>query len=307
MSDEKLNAPDGWREVIEEMAADIEGYVRASYTGHPSQQRKLDRDMEVVRRARAMLAAAQPTAEQSSEVAQAPVCDGQACVHCEPEYGCKRPAAPAQTLTQGCAGFQGQPVNTCGVCHGAGCDGDRAGQEQPAPALDDHAAFEDAMVAAGYRVPERGDAFATQYLFQRDQDRFDGFQMARAALQVKANAAPLTPAPAELSDDQIDALLLEQPSESEMFAWGSMVVTIETCRAAVRAALSHRQDDTELLRGGLKKSVLDVVHKWSDTRPEVDDEETWEEWFSTAFDLMANDIGNVFEGQAAARLGEQQP
>lgn len=74
---------------------------------------------------------------------------------------------------------------------------------------------------------------------------------------------------------------------------------------ASRAAMPQMRDDTELLQNGLKQSVLNVVHKWADTCPEVDDDESWEEWFSAAFDLMANDIGNVFEELAAARLGKK--
>ncbi|MCW0459014.1 hypothetical protein NB717_000082 [Xanthomonas sacchari] len=47
------------------------------------------------------------------------------------------------------------------------------------------AAFEAAMVAAGYDKPERpwaGSVITGDYLWQRDQDRFVGFQLALALL-----------------------------------------------------------------------------------------------------------------------------
>lgn len=50
-----------YREIIEEMANDIEAEVNAKYTSesrvYPSMQRAFDRDMDIVHRARALLAA----------------------------------------------------------------------------------------------------------------------------------------------------------------------------------------------------------------------------------------------------------
>lgn len=158
---------------------------------------------------------------------------------------------------------------------------------QGAPGLDDHAAFEDAMVAAGYHVPERGDAFATQYLFQRDQDRFEGFQMARAALQVKGNAAPLTPAPAELKQDR-DAAIAIWHKHCDAFAhvFGTDPASPVIDAMLEFAALSQRQDDTELLRGAY----------------------AWVHWllgYSAAPDPRSPSLED-FHARLAARL-EQQP
>lgn len=58
---------------------------------------------------------------------------------------------------------------------------------QGAQAGDERAAFESAMVAEGYHKPERGLYPDSQYLYQRDQDRFVGW-MARAALATQPAA-----------------------------------------------------------------------------------------------------------------------
>lgn len=46
----------------------------------------------------------------------------------------------------------------------------------------DRKAFETAMVAAGYNKPERGAHANSGYLYQRDEDRFVGWEL-RAALK----------------------------------------------------------------------------------------------------------------------------
>lgn len=65
----------------------------------------------------------------------------------------------------------------------AACAWEQAAIPQPAPAdAVEREAFEAAMVEAGYHRPERGPFNDSQFRYERDQDRFVGWELARASL-----------------------------------------------------------------------------------------------------------------------------
>lgn len=63
------------------------------------------------------------------------------------------PAQQEPAKTEGCAGFQGKPVSTCGPCEGKGCDFEAASATDTAKALQDAAIFGTGATIGGKHVP----------------------------------------------------------------------------------------------------------------------------------------------------------
>ena len=175
----------------------------------------------------------------------------------------------------------------CKVCRNHGCvsgchpDYYKQQEAQGAQAGDERVAFEAAMVAEGYQKPERGSYPDSQYLYQRDQDRFVGW-MARAALAT-------------------------QPAVGEPVAWRELADDGTPLTDWIDGA---PRPGTEPVLGGETIQVAwsapvaagEPVHQWAD-------EDGW--WFDCSLGEMkaASDIGSrtrtVYTAPPAAAHGDE--
>lgn len=112
----------------------------------------------------------------------------------------------------------------------------------PAPLTDEQerAAFEAASVEAGYHAPKRAEYTDGKYLFQRDEDRFVGWMLARALASPQVAPAPVPDGFALVPVRMTKAM--QEVTDEEGWQWSDVLAAAETVDENAESWYSKAED-----------------------------------------------------------------